>query len=388
MGWKDWVYGDLVSAADFQSLVQDQTVQRYADSAARTSALGSAVAEGMVSYLDDSNSVEVYTGSGWDVVGGTGRNAILNSAFDIWQRGTSVALAGVDFTADRWLLTASQNTTSSQQLTSDTTNLPDIRYAGRFQRNSGNTATSAIVVTQSLETANSRQFAGKNVTLSFYARKGANFSSTFLSTYIFSGTGTDQRVFSYTGQATVATQAITLTTSWVRYSITGTVASTANELALYFEANPTGTAGAADYFEITGVQLEAGSSATPFKRNAPSIQGELAACQRYYWRQSAQTAYSEFSLFQPASTTTQAWVNLTPPVTMRVAPTSVDYSTLQLSNNSDSPQVITSVALGAQITPSLISVQANVSSGLTTYRNYEIRANNSTSAYLGFSAEL
>jgi len=65
MGWKDWVYGDLVSAADFQSLVQDQTVQRYADSAARTSALGSAVAEGMVTYLADSNLIESYDGSAW-----------------------------------------------------------------------------------------------------------------------------------------------------------------------------------------------------------------------------------------------------------------------------------------------------------------------------------
>ena len=43
----------------------------FASSAARTSALSGVLAEGMVSYLQDTNAVEVYNGSAWVGVGGS-----------------------------------------------------------------------------------------------------------------------------------------------------------------------------------------------------------------------------------------------------------------------------------------------------------------------------
>lgn len=64
-GWKEWAIAEVVSASDFQAYIQDQVVQVYADSGARGSALGTAVAEGMVSYLEDTNALEVYDGSSW-----------------------------------------------------------------------------------------------------------------------------------------------------------------------------------------------------------------------------------------------------------------------------------------------------------------------------------
>ena len=64
-GWKSWAIGEQVQAADFQNYVQDQVVQVYANSGARGSALGTAVTEGMISYLNDTNSVEYYSGAAW-----------------------------------------------------------------------------------------------------------------------------------------------------------------------------------------------------------------------------------------------------------------------------------------------------------------------------------
>lgn len=83
-GWKSWAAGEVVLADDFQNYVQDQVVQVYAGTAARSSALGTAVTEGMVSYLSDTNALQVYDGSAWTSVGGGGTASYATTA------GTSV----------------------------------------------------------------------------------------------------------------------------------------------------------------------------------------------------------------------------------------------------------------------------------------------------------
>jgi hypothetical protein len=65
LGRRTWTAGEVATAANIQSYLQDQVVQVYAGTAARSSALGTAVSEGMMSYLSDTNSVEYYSGSAW-----------------------------------------------------------------------------------------------------------------------------------------------------------------------------------------------------------------------------------------------------------------------------------------------------------------------------------
>jgi len=64
-GWKQWAIAEVVDADEFQTYLQDQVVMVFADSAARSTALSTSVAEGMVSYLEDSSALFFYNGSAW-----------------------------------------------------------------------------------------------------------------------------------------------------------------------------------------------------------------------------------------------------------------------------------------------------------------------------------
>ena len=181
----------------------------------------------------------------------------------------------------------------------------------------------------------------------------------------------------------------TLTTTWQRFTYTGTIAATATEVSVGFEWTPSGTAGATDYFEVTGVQLEVGSTATPFSRAQGTIQGELAACQRYYYRASDGGAYNNFGL-GIVENGTQFDLNFVLPVQMRVTPTSVDFSTL---TSQEAPagtlRTITGVGIGSATSGrNTATLTMTVASGLTANRVIRCLGNNSTSAYVGVSAEL
>ena len=71
-GYKLFATGDVLTAAQVNTYLNEQTVMVFADSAARTAALSGVLAEGMVSYLQDTNAVEVYNGTAWVGVSGAG----------------------------------------------------------------------------------------------------------------------------------------------------------------------------------------------------------------------------------------------------------------------------------------------------------------------------
>lgn len=222
------------------------------------------------------------------------KNILLNSRFDIWQRQTTVTpSASVLYSADRWE-TFRDGFVAGLSITRQTASLTGFRYCARIQRVNGNTSTANITFAQPLETVDSVKFAGGSVAFSFWARKGANLSGSVVAD-VRSGTGTNQnfRSGAWTGNSVVVSSTLsTLTTEWQRFTFTGVVGSTATQLGVRFTFSPTGTAGAADYFEVTGIQLEEGATATQYSQSGNNFSDELEACRRYYRKSYTQTDFA------------------------------------------------------------------------------------------------
>jgi hypothetical protein len=321
-----------------------------------------------------------------------GVNPVINSAFEIWQRGTSFTSTG--YTADRWYGSTPTNITISRQLTNDTTNLPNIQYCVRLARSAGSTAAVYPQVTNSFESVNTRAYVGKTITFSFYARRGANFSgaSNQIFAYVQTGTGTDQNVYNgYTGEVNaVGSTAVTLTTTWQRFTYTGTIATNVTEMGVKIYALTSGTAGADDWFEVTGVQIEAGSQATPFQTYAGTIQGELAACQRYYQRITPTGSGQNYGVGFIGGGLGDANLQMEFPVEMRTRPTALEQSgtaTDYTILNASGATVLSAVPTYSSATTYAIRVNFSTA-GSFTASSCAIGRSANANAYLGWSAEL
>jgi hypothetical protein len=325
-------------------------------------------------------------------------NPLINSAFQIWQRSISVAIPAntSTYSADRWTsYRTATGSTVSRQVTNDTTNLAGVQYCARVQRDSGNTSTAIMYFTQAIESVNTIPLANQRITYSFWARKGADYSSasSVLTSTMTSGTGTDQPPYAgYTGSTNFATGSHTLTAIWQRFTVTGDVPNNASEMLIQFTNTPVGTAGANDYYEVTGVMINIGSMALPFRTYSQTIQGELAACQRYYYRiTNLTTSYYRLSLGQATGTTTAQIVTQFP-VTLRTSPTA-----LEQVGTAGSYSVTSAVggAVACSAVPTFDNASTTfansaftVAAGLVAGNAIQALNTISTLAYLGWSAEL
>jgi len=328
------------------------------------------------------------------------RNVVINGGFDVWQRGTSfnptsaTSTSTANYAADRWQFL--QATTSAAAFTRQAITSSDpagFNYYTRVQRANTLTLTTAYTVQTSFESQNIQQFRGKYVTLSFWARAGANYSaaSSFLVSDIVTGTGTDNTVGNFTTNTVNTTTNNVLTTSWKRFAITtsAVLATTITQLGVRFVFTPVGTAGAADYFDITGVQVEPASAPSDFEFR--DFGEELRRCQRYYYRLGpyGSTGLSFGVGFMRDTSLSRVETRF--PVTMRTIPVGVETSG---TANHYGINYLTLVGSPCSSIPAFYS--ATQEAATTTFvvpgpltNGYCIQGvNGTTAAYLGWSAEL
>jgi hypothetical protein len=455
-GYKLFNTGDVLTAAQVNTYLMEQTVMVFADAAARTTALTGVVSEGMISYLKDTNAVEVYNGSAWvasddpnaiqntivdakgDLIAATandtparlavgsngdtlvadsaattglrwqgnyaaGKNKIINGNFGVNQRNFSTT-TGFGYTFDRFLVGKSGGTITYSAETFTLGTAPVSGYESKnFLRidTTGQTATNSYAsIVQRMESV--RTLAGETVTVSLWAKATSGTPKIQITLEQNFGTG---------GSPSSAVQiplgSATISTSWTRYTFTGTVPSISgktlgtdnNDFIQLYIFNSLGT-GLSSYGDIGlqttttdfwGVQVEAGNVATSFQTATGTLQGEIALAQRYYQRFNADSSvYGWLRGSGGASSTTNVFADFPAIVPMRVKPSSIDYGgNIALTNLSDSRTAVTSMSItSAAITSASFAVSVVVASGLTSGAFYRVQANNDGTAYVGFNAEL
>lgn len=208
------------------------------------------------------------------------RNRLINGNFDIWQRGTAfTSVANDAYTSDRWMLnyngTGGKIDVSRQSFAAGV-------FVGDFDtefymRTVATTLpTGCTYVSQVQRIESFRQLGGKRVTVSFLARANATKTGSI---GIRQSYGSGGSAMTTSGQ-----QSFTMGTTFQKFTFQVDIPSNVGKTigtGAYQEffiqiVNPS----SGDYFDISQVQVELGSVATPFEYRPYGL--ELSLCQRYY----------------------------------------------------------------------------------------------------------
>lgn len=332
------------------------------------------------------------------------RNRLINGGMVIDQRNNGAAVTGAQYTVDRWRTWFDPGAYSFQQVTdaptgfsnslrvTKTNTTASTNYAGFVQyiegynfadMNFGTASASAITLsfwvkssitgTFTVAVCNSAENRFYGATYTINSANTWEFETITIpgdttGTWLGATNGVGLQLWFNFGQPASAQAANTWTTSAGARSVAGSTSL--------------GTTNGATW-QITGVQLEAGSVATPFERR--DYGRELMICQRYYARLTAGTGtFTAFGAgtFGGAS---QGNIYLKYPTTMRASPT-FSQSNCAVS---DGPAniAVSSVSNFFGGSDSSLVTLALASSG-TQYRGATLVANNNTAAFIDFSAEL
>jgi hypothetical protein len=314
--------------------------------------------DGQVIYMTDADQTAVWDGSSWvGIERSRDRNVIINGAMQVAQRGTSTGgITGVGyFTADRWQIVNFTLGTWTNSIENDAPTGSGFRKSLKMLCTTADASPAAgdlIVVAQLFEGQNMQQFAkgtasAKQFTLSFWVK--SNVTGTF----------TAELTDDDNSRSVSTSYTISASATWEKKTITfpaDTVGVLDNDngrsfaVNFWFGAGTTFTSGTLNttwgsitnanravgqvnaasatnnYWQITGVQLEAGAVATPFEFEDYGT--TLNKCKRYYFQVATNASPTDQTLGAGYySSTTRVNVAFQLPVTMRAVPTLIAGST-------------------------------------------------------------
>ena len=309
----------------------------------------SAPFDGQVIYMTDVDQTAVWDGSQWTVLApiAGGRNVIINGAMQVAQRGTSTAgiTATGYYTADRWLAHFATLGTWTNSLETDAPTGSGFRNSLKMLCTTADASPAAgdqVAVRYRLEGQNVQQFlkgtaSAKPFSLSFWVK--SNVTGTYIvelrdigntrfvsASYTVAVSATwEKKTITFPADTTGAFNndngnpfqvsfGLGMGTNFTSGTLQTTWASVTNANRYVGQTNL--AAATSNYWQITGVQLEAGSVATPFEFEDYGT--TLQKCQRYFYKTPGSGPIE--NLYQAYSTDNYRRVKCDGVVDMRTTP--------------------------------------------------------------------
>jgi hypothetical protein len=429
-GAKLFVSGDVLTAAQVNTYLMDQSIMRFASEAARDAAFGGTgepvLAEGMFAYTTDTNTLWLYNGSSWvNLLGSdigeqqlSNRNVVINGAMQVAQRGTSEAsITGNGYyTADRWQTALNTLGTWTQSVEADAPTGSGFRNSLKMLCTTADASPAAsdiAIMNTRFEGQNLQQFlkgtaSAKQFAVSFWVK--SNVTGTYIAelldldnsrqvsaSYTVAVSGTwEKKTIVFPADTTGAFDNDNAGSLYMQFYLASGSDRTSGTLNTTWASTVTANravgqtnlaAATSNYWQVTGVQLEAGAVATPFEFE--QISETLAKCFRYFQRiinGADQTNEIVANIQGVGATAAYGFKGLLSP--MRATPT---------ISSTAANTYLAKDTVGNNVTPTSISftvssprgflLNIGAASGLTAGASVTILANSAT-ATLDASAEL
>lgn len=307
-------------------------------------------------------------------------NILINGHMLAAQRGVSftggTANADDTYTLDRWYNLAEGNDSVDITQASDSPDDNGFSYAMDVE-----TTGEKFGLAQIIEADNCIGAIGNTVTLSFSAKvSNARIDTVKAAIISWSGTAdsvTSDFISSWNADGTTPTLIanatfentpadLGVTTSWATYSVSASVdTASAKNIIVFIWSDDATNPNASDFLYVTNVKLEVGSAATDFTPDEKTV--NLAKCQRYYFRYTADGSNDYLNCLQAYSTSGAQGRLLNLPVTMRTNGTTQLSATgdITMSDSGFSFAAASNFVTGAKRNSIHVTSSARTGSGLT-----------------------